>query len=127
MPLLGKGYVRYGVVVAGHDQLRCEAAEGALIEVASTGANEELNGRIHRKIWVGDPWGCGRRGLASPPTSCPLPLSAREVMAASTLQYLSTRAQAEREVTAHCTAGQGEGSLLPLVCLAVKDGHHSVP
>lgn len=24
-------------------------------------------------------------------------------------------------------AGQGEGSLLPLVCLAVKDGHHSVP
>lgn len=53
----------------------------------------------------------------SPPTSCPLPLSAREVMAASTLQYLSTRAQAEREVTAHCSAGQGRAGERAHFCL----------
>ena len=83
-----EGDVRDGVVVAGHGQLRCKVAEGTVEEVASTGANVELSGqtgavRCHQTT-AGEHW------WAHPPTSCPLPLSAREVMAPSTLQYLGT-------------------------------------
>ena len=51
--LLWEGDVCDGVVVAGHDQLRCKAAEGALEEVACTGANEKLRRCTGRRRHTG--------------------------------------------------------------------------
>ena len=74
-----EGDVCDGVVVAGHGELGDKAAEGASKQVASACADEELKeASTHTsEVCDGEEW-------CQPPTSCPLPLSAREVMAPST-------------------------------------------